>query len=166
LLPKARPSVSGYQTPAEEREAREIRSVALAQPHRRGSDDPKAGSPLWEACSRLRLRQEIYEAGEQYGEISMNYKATIDISGPSRGNAGESSTEEQQAVRATVAKDRYWKAINVLRRAHPMAQGVIERVCYDQRPLSPHDDEAFKKGAFALAIHLQTLKLGINEGKD
>lgn len=158
-------ALSGYQTPAEEREAREMRSVALAQPHRRGNEDVRAGSPLWEACARLRLRQELYEAGEQYGEISANYKVTIDISGPGRGIAGEVASDEEQTARAELAKDRYWKAINVLRRAHPMSQGVVERVCYDLRPLSPHEDVPFKRGVYSLAVHFGTLKLGINEEK-
>lgn len=163
----SRAAVSGYQTPAEEKDAKDWKSVAIKQPHRRdlaNPEDPRAGLPLWDACCRLRLRQELYEAGEQYGEISANYKVTIDISGPGRGIAGEVASEEQQAARAALAKDRYWKAINVLRGAHPMSQGVIERVCYDLRPLSPHDDVPFEKGVYSLAVHFGTLKLGINEG--
>lgn len=159
-------AVSGYQTPAEEREARETRSVALAQPHRRGNDDVKAGSPLWEACCRLQLRQELYEAGESYGEISRAYKVTINIlGGTGRGNAGDIRTEQEEIARATVVKDRYWKAINVLRRAHPMAQGVVERVCYDLRAPGYHDDDPLKYGLFALAVSFGALKMGINEGK-
>ena len=64
-----------------------------------------------------------------------------------------------------MAKDRYWKAVNVLRRSHPMAQGVIERVCYDLRPLGYHEHEPFRRGLYALAImDLRTLNRGINEG--
>ena len=38
-------------------------------------------APLREACDRSKLRDELYLAGEQYGEISRSYKVTIDILG-------------------------------------------------------------------------------------
>lgn len=158
-------AVSGYQTPAEEREMREIKSVALAQPHRRGNEDVKAGSPLWEACCRLKLNDGLYEAGEKYGDISRAYKASLGIGVGNVGNGLGVLDEEAEEARMKLAKDRYWKAINVLRRAHSMSQGVVERVCYNERPLSFHEDKPFIKGLEALADHLRTLDRGINEGK-
>ena len=159
-------ALSGYQTPAEEREAAEMRSVALRQPHRQGNDSVRAGEPLWEACERLRLREELYMAGQHYGEVSRNYKVTIDIAAPPSRDAGTVPPEDQIEARAKLAKDRYWAAINTLRSAHPMAQGVIERVCYDLRPLNPHEENPFRKGLYSLSVHFGILKLGINEERD
>ena len=151
-------------TPAERQAQQEAKAVVLAQPHRRGSDDRRCASALWAACRRLRLRDELYDAGERYAEMSMAYKASIGLGVGNVGNGwGIGLSEEAEAAQAALAKSRYLDAIKVLHRAHPRAFGAVEALCYDQRDC--FDDAALKKGLMALALHLGTLKLGINADK-
>lgn len=43
--------------------SREVRAVALAQPHRRGKDDVRLSDALGRFCARHRVRAEAYDAG-------------------------------------------------------------------------------------------------------
>jgi hypothetical protein len=48
-------------------EPQEVRAVALAQPHRCGSDDWLLESPLGRFVRKHGLRQEVYDAAREYG---------------------------------------------------------------------------------------------------
>ena len=152
-------------TPAEEAEYEDNRSVALAQPHRRGSDDLRCGSELWEACRRMRLRDELFTAGERYGEISRAYKASLGIGVGNIGNGWAPIDDAQAIAAAKLAKDQYWACLRVLRAAHHMASAALERVCYDNQPPLPSTQVPLKLGLYAVARHLGVLNLGINEDK-
>src|SRR5271166_4998241 len=105
--PRILTKVRSRQTPAQQREQASIMSVALAQPHRGGSRDPKAGEPLWEACRRLRLRDELYGAGASYGVVSRSAKIAVGmrVDGVAEGHG--SVSDEQQIARDRLARQRY-----------------------------------------------------------
>ena len=159
-----RAKVSGRQTPAQEREQASIMSVALAQPHRRGSRDPKAAEPLWEVCRRLRLRDELYRAGMSYGVVSRSAKIAFGmrVDGVAEGHG--SVSDEQQIARDRLARQRYDEAVRVLKRVSPYCHQVLEEYCFEERHVALWGDAHLAKGLDALANLWGMIDRGINEG--
>jgi len=160
--------VSGSRSPREEREQREAMAVALAQPHRTGSDDRRLGTPLGRFCRRLRLRDELYDAGEQYCEIVRQAKAAKGFNVPGLA-PGESDlgalTEEQIAAMREAAVLRLKKADEVLLAIMPRLPRAMERFAYDQLEPSLYDEDLIRHGLMKLAVSFGLLKLGINAEK-
>lgn len=131
----------------------DIMSVALAQPHRRGNPDPRAGTALWEACRSLGLAGKLFRAGRQYGRISHANKLAIDAYGSHHARPHASPQEPWQIARDRRDRAKYDAAVNVLRAVDRHCHGVVERVCFDQRPLPRHEGELLRRGLDALARH-------------
>lgn len=142
-------------------------SVGLAQPHRRGSDDTRLGTPLGRFCAAPRgagsvpLGDHCWHAGERYAEIVRDAKTAqgFDVHGwaPSD-NAVFSLTPEQIEARRDLAVSRLREADAVLRAAVPRLPRIMERLCYDQLEPGPYDGDAIIHGLVLLAIEWGLLK--------
>ena len=168
-IPPAKDDRRSAQERFEAAERERARSVVLAQPHRRGSEDPMAGDALWETCRRLRVRKELYEAGDRYGEIVRQDRAAmgLHVPGLSRGEGdGLDLTEAQQEAIRSAAKLKRERANAELLGIMQRAPRVLERLCYDRLPPSPYDDDVIRSGLLRLAVHFGMLKLGINAEKN
>jgi hypothetical protein len=163
IKPRLRAELSRIP-PAEAREQASIMAVALAQPHRRGNSDQKAGEPLCEACRRLRLRDELYRAGCDYGVVSRNAKIAMGMrDGVAEGRG--SVDDALQVARDRVAVQRYRDAIRVLRGVSRYAYGVLEIYCFEERHVALWGDAYLAQGLDALANHWGMIDRGIAEGK-
>ncbi len=140
-------------------------AVALAQPHRQGSRDPKAGEPLWAACRRLRLRDELYRAGVGYGVVSRSAKIALGVRVDGVAEGSGSVDDERQIARDRLARQRYNEAVRVLRRVSPYCHQVMEDYCFDERHVALRGDWHLARGLEALANHWGMIDRGINEGK-
>ena len=154
----------GRQTPAEERETAEIKSVVLAQPHRRGDPSIRAGEPLWAFCRTMIMadedfRERHYRAGVQYGEIVRQGKAALGfhVAGLHDPCEGDVLSEAQQAAMREAAIKRREDANAVLRGVIPRLVGAMERLCYDRLPWSPYDEGILRNGLWRLGVALGTI---------
>ena len=165
IKPRIRANARSRQTPAQEREQAGIMAVALAQLHRRGSRDPKAGEPLWEACRRLRLRDELYRAGVSYGVVSRSAKIAFGMRVDGVAEGRGSVEDEQQIARHRLARQRYDEAVRALKRVSPYCHQVMEEYCFDERHVALWGDWHLTRGLEALANLWGMIDRGINEGK-
>lgn len=152
----------------EQREREDTVSVARAQPHRRGSDDPRAGEPLFEFCRLHQLRSECYAAGNRYAEIVGEAKTAQGFSVPgwTPGDSGfEKLTFAQIEARKELALIKLKNAEAVLRAVMPRLPARMESLTFDQREPSPYDHGALRNGLWRLAVEFGLIKLGVNVEK-
>src|SRR6201996_6154963 len=92
--------LSGYQTPSEINDAREIMSVALNQPHRRGDNDPRLESPLGRLCKAKGWHSASFDAGVMYGDNIRCWRLSKGLPVPNvqKASGGEPITAEMIAV--------------------------------------------------------------------
>ena len=57
------------------RKQREAKATVLAQPHRKGSDDPRLTDALGRFCARIGLSDEAYQAGSDYERLMMRWRS-------------------------------------------------------------------------------------------
>lgn len=80
-----------------DRERQEAQAVALAQPHRRGSDHPWRESALGRLCLAYRLSDEVYAACLAWGNIVRDWRIAVgcpmDIHLPGKGTGNGASPE-------------------------------------------------------------------------
>ena len=134
----------GRQTPAQIKEAEEIMGVVKAQPHRRGSDDPRLSEPLGRFVASHNLRSECYDAGNRYAEIVKEAKSAMgfDVAGWAPGGQGDYGLDEAQLqARKELALDRRKRADEVLMRLMPRLPRAMERFAYEQMEPSPYDHD-------------------------
>jgi len=153
--------------PAEAKAQAEIKSVALAQPHRRGSESKRAGDPIAEYCEMMGLRDELYHAGCQYGEVCRQEKASheFNVIGTGKGEGDNTLSEEQKQAIRDLSRIKYKAAREVLVGVDYQLPGRMELLCYDLQPPSPYNYDIIKRGLLRLAIHFGLLRLGINAEK-
>jgi hypothetical protein len=150
-----------------QREQEDIMSVGLAQPHRRGSLEPRAGEPLFEFCAAHALAAFCYDAGAQYEQALRQAKAAKGFLVPGLfpgENDGNLSQKQIEAMReASILRER--KLSGLLRQIMPRAPAVMERLCFDQLPWSIYDESLIKQCLLALADGLGLIDRGINAEK-
>lgn len=83
------------------RKQREVKATALAQPHRRGKDDPRLSDALGRFCARHKLGDELYEAGCDYERAMARWRAAC--SAPRVAAMRRDMLSEAQQEGATVA---------------------------------------------------------------
>jgi len=165
IKPRIRAKSISRMTPAAEREQASIMLVVLAQPHRQGRSDTRAGEPLWEACQRLRLRKELYAAGCDYGVVSRSAKIAMGMRVDGVAEGRGSADDARQLARDRLAMQRYRDAIRVLRGVSRYAYDVLETYCFEESPVALWGDAHLAQGLDALANHWGMIDRGINEGK-
>ncbi len=157
------------QTPAQLREAEEIMRVALAQPHRRAwegrwqaSRPSGVGTPLFDLAGRLRLREELYEAGVQYSHVSRRGKIALDVPVPGLADEpGGGESEEDREKRARRDKVAFRDAIYVLRRISRQCFFALEDLCFYERNPGECYDGLAKRGLSAMALHFGLLPVDV-----
>jgi hypothetical protein len=169
--------LSPRQTPNEEKEQRDIMSVALAQPHRGGSSDPRLATPLgrfvetsWPRTDRLYFA--CYRAGCDYAqEISAAKTARgFQVEGCGGEQVRQSALPEFPtlaqiaAQRAVIAElDRVVARANeTLAAVHNRLPKAMERLCCTFGEPFPSDVGMLKNGLYRLAGHYGLLDRGIN----
>ena len=167
----------GRQTPAQIREAEEIMSVVKAQPHRRGSDDPRLASPLGRFCARIwakdaHLRAACYSAGGDYAREVREALAArgFNVEGlepeTQRGNSGSQDPTAQEIADQQLKiaeKDRIVAAANaVLVPIDPRLPRAMESLCCTLDEPSPYREGMLQAGLWRLAGHYGLLDRGIN----
>lgn len=152
----------------EQKERAEIMSIAIAQPHRRGSDDIRLSEPLGRFCAVHKLREALYEAGCDYAVIIRQAKTArgFNVHGFSPAQGEQALTEKQiEAIReAAIMRER--KANDILRGIMPRLPNAMEAICYDQREPSHYNYDIIRHGLWALSVHLVKIDRGINAEKD
>ena len=150
--------------PAERARQQAAMAVALAQPHRKGRSDPRAGEPLWEFCRFMGLREELYRAGSDYEQISRAGKAALGLRVPglcsdgsgARGAGDGYSAEDELAI------GRYKETRDFL---GVRAFIAVERVCYYHEPPQQLEARLLAQSLMRLADFFGLVDFGINRGK-
>ena len=172
ILPPARP---GDRRTAQERveaaQRAEALSVALAQPHRAGSDDPRKAFPLGRFVERTwprdgAWRDKMHAAGVAYAADVRAFKVArgFHVVGAEREvrkpeGTDDASLDEIEAQRATIdgLQRALDKANALLRGVMPRLPGVMERLCFDLLDPSPYDEAILASGLYRLAMHYGVL---------
>jgi hypothetical protein len=142
-------------------------AVALAQPHRQGSTDPRLSEPLGRFCAAHRLKNECWRAGNQHAEVLRQAKAARGFKVPDLIGAGGNSDLTPQQIEAMreAAVIRERDAIAVLVTVMPRAPRAVERFVYDQLEPSIYDHDLLKHCLWKLAVHYGYIDLGVNRDK-
>lgn len=162
-------------TPEEARAQKETIAVALAQPHRGGSDDPMLAFPLGRFCYRTwpgrdgsAMRNKAHAAGSSYAtEVrAVRVARGFHVAG-SEGSGGgvpeidldDMSPQEREAVLIN-ARTQIAMAEDALAKADATLVGVMLRLpramvklCFDLQEPSPYDEGILKAGLLRLAVH-------------
>lgn len=152
-------------------ERAETMAVALAQPHRRGSDCREAGLPLAQFIAASGLRNEAALAGRRYAEVVRCARRAMGLYVPGldlEPKPAEPLDLEQQAAVDRGAKMALLAADNVLRietRAERAPRRMV-RLCCDELPWDPADERILWEGLRALMYHFGLLDEGINRGRN
>lgn len=151
----------------EDRETEDTMSVAVAQPHRRGSLDPWAGEPLFIFVTVHGLSFGLYKAGEEYDKVLRRAKVARGFAVP--GNIPPADvitlTPAQIEAMREAAILREIEFSGILRAIMPRLPRVLERLCFDKLTPSPYDTGIIKHGLLALAAKYRFLDRGINDEK-
>lgn len=142
-------------------------SVALAQPHRGGSDDPRLAFALGRFCDRAwpndsQFADAMHRAGASYAaEVrAVRVARGFHVVGSEREqgrtpNSDDASPEEIDAMRATI-----YGLERTLERADDLLRGVMDRcpramvrLCFDHEDPSIYDTDVLKHGLYRLALH-------------
>jgi hypothetical protein len=152
----------------EQKERDEILSVALNQPHRRGSDDKKLCDPLGRFCSSRRLRDECHAAGVRYAEIVGEAKTAqgFRVPGWQPGFAGfEALTDEQKQARKEAALMRLKSANAAISPINYKLPWILEQFCFFQLELPWEREYVVELGLARLADHFGLIDRGINRDR-
>jgi hypothetical protein len=145
-----------------DRERADILSVALAQPHRRGNDDPKLSTALGRFCAahEPRLGIHCWLAGIRYAEIVREAKKAqgFYVHGWSPKEGGGELSEEELEARKDLALIRLREGQSVLRTIMPRLPSAMERLVYDELEPSPYDRGVLVAGLVNLALEWGYLK--------
>lgn len=99
-----------------ERHSREHEmAVVLAQPHRRGERDQKAASALGRFVLQQKLKEEVYDAGEEYAALVRRWRVAKGVPvqgrvGPSTGMPLDDATVDTWGKRIASIERRFLKA--------------------------------------------------------
>ncbi|CAM5776367.1 hypothetical protein LMIY3S_05492 [Labrys miyagiensis] len=134
-------------------------AVVLAQPHRRGSLDRRCASVLGRFCLRLRLRQELTDAGEEYAATVKRWRAAKGIPTPFHNEAAGSG---RGAADTTVTA---WQRQMLAMERAMMTAGLkallaVKQLTLDSNELAMDQDAAGVEGLVALAVHLGLMPAG------
>lgn len=146
------------------RERAETMSVALAQPHRKGSEDPRRATALGRFCADHRpvaLGNHCWLAGVRYAEIVREAKNAqgFAVHGWAPGDGGYEILDDRQLeARKELSLMRLREAEATLRAIMPRLPGAMERLTYDELDPSPYDAGVLVHGLVALAIEWGFLK--------
>ena len=155
-----RTQIEQAQKELEERKRAEIMGTVLNQPHRMGDPDQRLHSALGQICKRLKLRDELYLAGEAYGDLTRRWRlaiACLNVCGhKSGGSTGNEVTRE--------AADRLTDQLKAAE-AGIKANGTypyVRHICVDfpeERGLDfPADGyERLVDGLLTLAVHFRMI---------
>ena len=169
--------LSGWRPPKEDAEQREIMAVALAQPHRGGSSDPRLATPLGRFVETSWPRMDClyfacYRAGCDYAqEVSAAKTARgFQVEGCGGEQVRQSALPEFPtfaqiaAQRAVIAElDRVVARANeALAAIHNRLPKAMERLCCTFGEPFPSDVGMLKNGLYRLAGHYGLLDRGIN----
>lgn len=136
-----------------------VMSVALSQPHRRGSNPAaeRLSEPLGRFCQNHKpkpLGEHCWHAGTRYAEIVGEAKTAqgLRVPGWAPGAGGyEELTEAQLAVKKELALARLKDANAILTCVTPRLPRAMERFVFDQMEPSPYDEGAIVNGLVNLA---------------
>lgn len=179
--PSIVPPAAGDRRPAQERveaaERADAVSVALAQPHRAGSDDPRLAFPLGRFCATAwrndhDFGRKMHAAGGSYaGDVrSLKVASGFHVIGSERESMAapngddDLSPEEIQAMRANIFGLRMAlkRADELLLNVMPRLPRAMVRLCFDHDEPSPYDHEIIRHGLYRLALHYGHLEYSRN----
>ena len=129
-------------------------SVALAQPHRQGSDDPRLESPLGRFCVSARLSGHLFSAGVRYREIVLEARQAMGLSNPgwSAGANGYTDGMDDKQILERVQKSRenQDRADATLKRIHLRLPKVMRDMCVLEIEHNQEDSSILQAGLVAL----------------
>src|SRR6185437_2443761 len=132
----------------------EILSVAIWQPHRRGSDDPRLESALGRFCLSAGLSGDLYGAGVRYREIVMEARQALGLQTPgwSAGRSGytDGMDDEQAAIRARATRARQDESDAVLKRIARRLPSEMKNLCVLEIDIKRGDFNILRAGLIAL----------------
>ena len=159
------------------RDRNEALSVALAQPHRSGSDDAGLECELGRFCFRAwptrwsdsgndlnaDHRRDMFNAGLRYGEIVHQHRVLLGLGAGSKTQAEGGSvelTDAQLRAKVEAARIKRDDADAVLREIFSGAVSAMMRICVEERPLAPTQEDLAKHCLWRLALHFGIVKRG------
>lgn len=129
-------------------------AVALHQPHRLGSDDPRLESPLGRFCVFLGLSGHLYRAGCDYRNVVLEARQAMGLPNPgySPGGSGysEGQTDKQIADRVQKSRARQDQADSVLKRIHLRLPLCMRDMCVLEIEHNQEDSIILSAGLVAL----------------
>lgn len=152
-----RTEIAEAQKRAEQKEQDQV----LSQPHRRGDGDQRLHCALGQACKRLKLREELYRAGDEYATLVRYWRVSIASIASQGHTASGIPTEPITRELADKLTARLEAADNVLKRsgAYPWVRHIcVDYPVQDIRQFPPAGLPKIQQGLFDLAIHFGMLK--------
>lgn len=149
--------LSGYQTPAELNDAKEVMSVALAQPHRRGDNDPRLESALGRLCKAKGWHSASFDAGIMYGDNIRRMRLAEGFKVPCvrASEIGEPITDEMRERYKQRVREADFELAGI-KRALP---SVIVALCWDDRDQDASWHGMIAGGLVKLALHYGLRKM-------
>ncbi len=156
--PTTKADIEAAQRAIEERE----KSVALSQPHRRGSTDQKCGWPLGEFAlaskSRVGWDEALYHAGNEYSALVRRWRLAKGIPDPSSGRgSGQGKDVDPDVI---VRLEAQWQDAESYVRyfSGPREHLAIRQLCAEHQSI-PDDWHGYAmRGLRLLARHFGMLK--------
>jgi hypothetical protein len=141
-----------------ERAARDIEKVVvLAQPHRRGNSDQRRSSPLGCFVIDHKLRDELYDAGNEYAALVRRLWAAKGVPVDQRGSAaGMGLGPSDATVRGWERDEEGIRTI--LMRLSTQTYLNIRLITVEERGIKPEFYGEVVKGLRAIAIELGMMR--------
>ena len=169
--------VADRMAPSERKAQEEATRVVRSQPHRRGSTDRMAESPLGRFCTVMwpvrpgetiddinaDHRNNMFQAGMRYHDVVHRDRVMQAIAN-GRVSAPETltaviRTDDELIEAMNAAKMARIGAQNALRKSHRGALSAMDWVVVDHFDARPGDDCAIYCGLFGLAVHFSIIRV-------
>lgn len=161
IVIKAREPNGRHQRDDAEETREQRMATVLAQPHRKGLTDQRCENALGRFCIRMKLRSELYQAGEEYRNAIRRWRLAkgLPVEGAHSLGSGQDASPEQVArlFRAMVDAQRVLVEDAGFRSHQAVRALIVEDL--DLQATSESDGAAID-GLWALAEHFGLIKGG------
>jgi hypothetical protein len=136
-----------------EAERQSAQAVALAQPHRRGSDDPLCESPFGKFVLDKKLRRELVQAADHYADLVRLWRVAKGI--PTDMNLSAGGSGDGPSTKTVRAWEREIEVIETaLRSCGWRSYLAVRHLVIDRRELPDEEADCVKAGLRAVALAL------------
>ena len=136
------------------------RSFVLMQPHRNGEASQLAGSAFGRYCLRMKMRRELYDAGEEYANVVRRWRAARGIPTDLRLSEGAGTGDGPAGTTVAAWAKRISSLNNTMLNTSKEGFFAVRQMILDGYDIGMDQDGCASETLVALAVDLEFIRAG------